>query len=107
MSDGSRGLSCLVGPLALCSLVIEQLDDVLVAAFEGQVHGQVALRVLGFRVGAVLQQQPHGVREAFVRGVVQQRAAAGCVDHVRVGAPLEQEADQARVPHLDDLNGRK
>lgn len=102
----TRGVLRLVGARALCGFTIEHLDDVLVAIFDGQVHGPVAPRVLDVRVGAVLQQQPHGVREAFVRGVMQQGAAAGWVDHVWVGAPLEEEEDQARIPHLNDLDTR-
>lgn len=97
-------LSLLVVPLAPCGDAIQDLDDVLVTIVLGQVYRQVALRVPDVRVRAVLQQHPHGVHEAFVRSVVQQGAAAGRVDHVRVGAPLEEEEEQARVPHLNNLN---
>lgn len=97
-------MSLLVGLLVLCGHANQDLDDVLVTVLFGQVHRQVSLRVHEARVRAVLQQHPHGVREAFVRGVVQQGAAAGRVGHVRVRAPLEEKEEQPRVPLLDNLN---
>lgn len=96
--------SLLLGPLALCSDAIQDLDDVLVTIFGSQVRRQFAPRVLEVRVRAVVQQHLHGVREAFQRGVVQQGAAAVRVGHVRVRALLQEEAHQGRVPLLNNLN---
>lgn len=98
-----RAASVLVGPLGLCSYPDQHPDDLLVTLSGGQVQRPVALRVHAVRVRAVLQQHLHGVVEACVRGVVQHGAAAGRVGHVRVRARLEEITDQARVPHLNNL----
>lgn len=104
VEDDLRGAaSLLVGPLGLCSYPDQHPDDLLVTLSGGQVKRPVALRVHAVRVRAVLQQHLHGVVEACGRGVVQHGAAAGRVGHVRVRARLEEIADQARVPRLNNL----